>query len=444
MVRKIQELRYYNHPIASLSSVLGIFEPEWTKSVEETGTYSAWSQLESLSVVNSGLVELDSSLELLPAVKIIRLGQNQISNIAPLKVCTHLQALDLSFNRISSMVDANHVFAQITSLNLSHNMLRSTAGIEKLFALEMLNLSHNAISSISEVGYLVSLPNLHSLCLLGNPIASSSTYRSDVQKLLTNEVTLDDIPWASQDFNDFAKQDVSESTKKVASPRQPTRPASLALNRGSSQRRVNEDSTQGSETARFHFLIRPLLLVGASIVFVQAVVHFIWSRENDTERLLLILLGSLVTLGALVLATIYILSWAINQFIWRATMSESAAASVKLSAQHQPPRVSDRGSFRRFSRRLSTCLVDSIYVEQANTRDGSPHTFGGEMISLDVLRSSLRSLIDSPEVRGKECLLHIPSWLMCALLSMTTGIVAADLLECVLGDPEHDRVFMSN
>jgi hypothetical protein len=59
---------------------------------------------------------------------------------------------------------------------------------------------------MAEIAYLVSLPLLHSIVLRGNPIEASQTYRQDVLSLLSNEVTLDDVPWTLMDLDEFANK----------------------------------------------------------------------------------------------------------------------------------------------------------------------------------------------------------------------------------------------
>lgn len=328
-------------------------------------------------------------MELLSVVRTIRLSQNQLNSIEPLKACTCLQELDLARNIISSMVGANRILPQIISLDLGHNRLSSTAGLEKLFTLEMLNLSHNAIVSIAEVGYLVSLPNLLSLFLEGNPIERSSTYRSDVQKLLTNEVTLDGIPWASQDVNDFAMEKVPRrlvDSSNSAILRKQRIPVGLKL-----ASHVDAANCSPQFNNRVVVLLRSLLLACTAIVLVQGFVHLAWSRDAESERVLLILIGSVGAAGGLLYVVVSVVSWMAKLFkVPNPPDSTSAGAGEAQLGQE--------GSLRRMSRRLSVCLVDDTFVRRRKGATNGARRKDGH-ISLSILQSSLQTLSKSPEVR---------------------------------------------
>lgn len=329
---------------------------------------------------------------LLSVVRTLHLSQNQLSSIEPLTACTCLQELDLSHNIISTMVGVNRILPQIISLDLSHNRLSSTAGLEKLYTLEVLNLSHNAISSIAEVGYLVSLPNLHSLFLKGNPVERSPTYRADVQKLLTSEVTLDGVPWASQDVNDFAKQQEPrcEQTSNNSLSRkqqsrvgeQPTRHADTMKDERSSPQYSN----------RVLVVLRSLLLACVAIVLVHGLVRLTWARDVESERLLLLLLGFVGASGGLLFVVVSVMSWMLKQLAWQAP-DLSINESARTGRAHP---LAPEGSLRRMSRRLSVCLVDDTFVHR---QDGAlPAEPGYEKVSLSLLQASLQSLSESSQV----------------------------------------------
>lgn len=397
-----QELRFYNQSIPGLSALLDSGDPE-----QSTQEESAWTQLEFLAVVNSSLAELDASLELLPIVKTMRLSQNQLRSIEPLKACASLQELDLSFNRIDSVAGANWILPQVISLDLSHNALRSTAGLEKLFALEVLNLSHNAIESISEVGYLVSLPNLYSLFLQGNPVASAASYRTDVQKLLTNEVVLDGVPWSSQGVDDFAKHAAVEDRHHRDSGllgRVERRPP---VSSTSSLATASEPSKEPSEAIQSNWVVvlaRSVLLAIATIFIVQTGVQLTSTESTDLEndRMLLRWLGSLGAAAMLLLGAASTVSW-INNQVPTANATTSSPYRAGDTPSWKRATRTEEGSMRRLSRRLSSCLVDEMYIRQDSAVDREDvrqqGTTTSDKIALDVLQTSLQSLSESPEVR---------------------------------------------
>lgn len=366
-----------------------------------------WLQLEFLAVVESSLVELDASLALLPVVKTVWLAQNQLRSIAPLKACANLQELDVSFNRIDSVAGANWILPQIVSLDLSHNALSSTAGLERLFTLEVLNLSHNAISSIAEVGYLVALPNLYSLFLQGNPVASRAAYRTDVQKLLTNEVMLDGVPYASQDVEEFAKEATGggrHQQRESIQLKQTDRHHLDTRNTNGSSSGAGPDTEYEGEGRSSWVVVtaRSVLLAIVAIVLVQAGVHLTASDSVDLERgqLLLRWLATLGAGAALVLAGQSMLLRISGQASSPIAATPRGAAGGA-AMRHNAGRV-DEGSMRRFSRTVSSCLVDEMYLQlhSAAADDGSIHrSVRDDKVALDVFRTSLASLAESPEVR---------------------------------------------
>lgn len=361
------------------------------KKTTDKSESNEWSQLESLAVVNSSLTELHLSAGLLSAVRVMRLSQNELSSIESLRSCTCLQELDLSQNIISSMVGANRILPQIISLDLSHNRLSSTAGLEKLFTLESLNLSHNAISNIAEVGYLVALPNLHSLFLSGNPIERSPTHRSDVQKLLTSEVTLDGIPWALQDVSDFAEQRELSSDVEASKNSFTCKQQSRVSEKPASHADVDKPRVSLQSNNCVVVLLRSLLLACIAIVLVHGFVRLTWSRDDvESERLLLILFGFVGAAGGLLFIVTSVVSLVLNQLSWQAP-----SVSVNESIGAGMAQLPHEGSFRRMSRRLSVCLVDDTFVRrQRGATDGSER--GDRKLALSILQTSLQSLSESP------------------------------------------------
>lgn len=377
-----------------------------------------WPQLESFAALNCSLAALDDSLALLPGVKAIRLSQNQISSIAPLAACPSLQDLDLSFNALRSVRDAGQFVPHVIVLDLSHNALESTAGLETLVALEVLDLSHNAIAHFAHVGALAALPNLHSLHLLGNPIARASTYRTDVQKLLTTDVLLDGVPWTSQRIDDFATQtlaDVSSSrtskgeiSSSSSRDHHPTRalwdaPKPLTV----SEARPNADVAV-LERSRVAELARSLLLAIAAIALVQSGIHVTQgARDLESERVLLRAFAPVAALAALLLVLLAILSRLATYWTSQSAVTPTAMASSTFSSHTSTSNISNdacRG-LHHLSRRLSVCLVDEQYVRQESQTSGSHVQCTDARVSLDVLHTSLQRLIESPEVR--LCAVHL-------------------------------------
>ncbi|CAK9215809.1 unnamed protein product [Sphagnum troendelagicum] len=159
------------------ASVLRHIFVERTVEIQDA---QVWSRLATAACPCNGMVLMDESLQLLPAVEALDLSRNNLAKVANLQKCLRLKFLDLGFNHITSVASLNEVVGNITKLVLRNNALASTRGIEKLYSLEALDLSHNIISTFREVELLGGVPALHSLWLEGNPVSVSTYYREEV------------------------------------------------------------------------------------------------------------------------------------------------------------------------------------------------------------------------------------------------------------------------
>ncbi|XP_063685911.1 uncharacterized protein LOC134819736 isoform X2 [Bolinopsis microptera] len=140
----------------------------------------AWNALETLNLSYNSIEIMDESLQLLIQLSTLDLSYNIISSIENIQGLPYLRELDLSHNNISD-TDALHMkMGNITNLNLSHNKIQLLYGFERLFSLEELDLSHNCVEQLNEVNRLSNLPQLENLSLLGNPISKKSAYRPTV------------------------------------------------------------------------------------------------------------------------------------------------------------------------------------------------------------------------------------------------------------------------
>ena len=93
----------------------------------------------------------------------IEMRRNKLKSIDMFQDCTNLEILDLSFNEIDHVTDINMAIGNVTKLNLAHNLLESTDGLQKLFALQDLDISHNSITIFSRCS-IKKIANPNSLC----------------------------------------------------------------------------------------------------------------------------------------------------------------------------------------------------------------------------------------------------------------------------------------
>ncbi|WVZ23775.1 hypothetical protein V8G54_002319 [Vigna mungo] len=167
--------------------------------IKEVKNSPQWNRLSFVSCACNGLVLMDESLQLLPAVETLDLSRNKFAKVDNLQKCTKLKHLDLGFNHLRTfapftrdsacnvantgvplILEYHHVSPQIVKLVLRNNALTTLRGIENLKSLEGLDLSYNIVSNFSELEFVAGLPYLQSLWLEGNPLCCARWYRAHV------------------------------------------------------------------------------------------------------------------------------------------------------------------------------------------------------------------------------------------------------------------------
>ncbi|KAI4347277.1 hypothetical protein L6164_008100 [Bauhinia variegata] len=161
-----------------------------------------WNRLSFVSCACNGLLLMDESLQLLPAVETLDLSRNKFAKVDNLQKCTRLKHLDLGFNHLRSIAPFSQVSCHIVKLVLRNNALTTLRGIENLKSLEGLDLSYNIISNFSELEFLEGLSFLHSLWMEGNPLCCARWYRAQVFSFFTypEKLKLDDKEISTSDF----------------------------------------------------------------------------------------------------------------------------------------------------------------------------------------------------------------------------------------------------
>ncbi|XP_039014010.1 uncharacterized protein LOC120143856 isoform X1 [Hibiscus syriacus] len=139
-----------------------------------------WNRLSFVSCACNGLLLMDESLQLLPAVETLDLSRNKFAKVDNLRKCAKLKHLDLGFNHLRSVSSFSEVSCHVVKLVLRNNALTTLRGIENLKSLEGLDVSYNIISNFLELEFLAVLPSLRSLWLEGNPFCCARWYRAHV------------------------------------------------------------------------------------------------------------------------------------------------------------------------------------------------------------------------------------------------------------------------
>ncbi|XP_018823550.1 uncharacterized protein LOC108993190 isoform X2 [Juglans regia] len=161
-----------------------------------------WNRLSFVSCACNGLILMDESLQLLPAVETLDLSRNKFAKVDNLRKCAKLKHLDLGFNHLRSITYFNEVSCRIVKLVLRNNALATLHGIENLKSLEGLDVSYNVISNFSELEFLGCLPSLRSLWLEGNPLCCARWYRAQVFSFFNHldKLKLDDKHISTREF----------------------------------------------------------------------------------------------------------------------------------------------------------------------------------------------------------------------------------------------------
>ncbi|KAJ1298183.1 hypothetical protein BS78_01G434500 [Paspalum vaginatum] len=161
-----------------------------------------WTKLSYVSCASNGLVLMDESLQLLPAIETLDLSQNKFAKVDNLRKCTKLRNLDLGFNHLRSISSLSEVSSRIVKLVVRNNALTTVNGIENLKSLMGLDLSYNIISNFSELEIIGTLSLLQNLWLEGNPICCARWYRAHVFSFFRNpeNLKLDDKGMNTQEY----------------------------------------------------------------------------------------------------------------------------------------------------------------------------------------------------------------------------------------------------
>ncbi|KAI8993669.1 hypothetical protein BDB01DRAFT_337855 [Pilobolus umbonatus] len=130
-----------------------------------------WPRLKMLSLADNSLTTLDNEPSLkIGSVTHLNLSSNLLIDApASLSNLYNLSSLNLSHNMISYTSGINVVLGNIQELDLRGNRLTVLAGLDRLWALERLDVRDNRIDDAAEIGRLTALPNIHDIWVEGNP-----------------------------------------------------------------------------------------------------------------------------------------------------------------------------------------------------------------------------------------------------------------------------------
>lgn len=144
------------------------------------GTDTPWSELKMLSLQDNSLTTMeDEPAHLVRSITHLNLSSNLLIDIpAALASLYNLSCLNLSHNMISFTTGINTVLGNIQELDLRGNRLTVLAGLDRLWALERLDVRDNRIDDAAEIGRLTALPNISDIWVEGNPFTKLQVKRA--------------------------------------------------------------------------------------------------------------------------------------------------------------------------------------------------------------------------------------------------------------------------
>ncbi|KAI0243892.1 hypothetical protein L0F63_006265 [Massospora cicadina] len=178
---------------------------------------AGWEKLTRIEFNNNGLTKFPMEA----AHRVVRchtlaLSRNRFVEVPDgLRELFMLHALDLSFNRISTALNIDHILGNVHTLDLRHNQLTQLHGLHRLWALESLDVRDNLVGDVAEVGRLASLPSLVKLRVANNPFCNEAGYVAEMTEY----------------FGDAS--DLEVDGQKLARPEPHPRPTPPELNQAS-------------------------------------------------------------------------------------------------------------------------------------------------------------------------------------------------------------------
>lgn len=160
-----------------------------------------------MDLSSNNLTEIDSSIKLVPNLRILILNHNKLSSISNLTVLPHLTHLSVSHNLIVVCDELHTKLGNVLSLDLSQNGISSLEGLSKLYSLECLDISCNNIADVVGMFCIGSLPCLENLILTGNSVATTIDYRVKILESFgdrAKEICLDNERPSQQELDKVA------------------------------------------------------------------------------------------------------------------------------------------------------------------------------------------------------------------------------------------------
>ena len=149
-----------------------------------------WQACRTLSLSGNEV----ATIEHLPlTVEDLDLSRNRITSMRGLSGLRNLRLLNLSHNNITKISGLEHA-SLLLQLNLACNQIRFAIHLEALKELEQLDIAYNRIGSFSALRTLSLNTALHSINLVGNPVAAKDAFRLSLMHIVPQLQMIDNTP----------------------------------------------------------------------------------------------------------------------------------------------------------------------------------------------------------------------------------------------------------
>ncbi|KAF4667746.1 leucine rich repeat [Perkinsus olseni] len=145
-------------------------------------TPEVFPRVKKMRLSFSGISHI-SNLATLQNLEVLYLDNNFIDKISNLECLPNLLWLDLSFNQITKIEGLEKV-PKLQDLSLFDNLIAEISGLDGCPELTVLSLGRNRIRELRHIEYLRKFKKLRCLCLSGNPMCDSISYRQHVYAYL--------------------------------------------------------------------------------------------------------------------------------------------------------------------------------------------------------------------------------------------------------------------
>ncbi|XP_066591773.1 serine/threonine-protein kinase 11-interacting protein isoform X2 [Prorops nasuta] len=179
-----------------------------------------WGSLRQLALPHNGLEKLDKSLELAPFLQTLDLSHNLITSTAYLECLYVLKYVNLGFNKLEAGPTFNKLtYHTLQVLVLKNNFIESIDGLQGLENLNELDLSFNCLTEHSALWPLQSMSALIWVSLEGNPLAYHPKHRQRTIKyfhptLSNTKFVLDHLPLSKSEKLQIAENRTFPITSK--------------------------------------------------------------------------------------------------------------------------------------------------------------------------------------------------------------------------------------